>query len=201
MHVHACRNRVLEFLGFSFGCSDILTHHPCFSGKFPVGVAKYLTWPQTTWATRVTCTHHLWTLPLLLSTSGGQVPPSALGLSFVFMVLNVCLSRAMIPLDVNQSVRVPQIQAGSNNQDEKNFKLIKQSKYLNVNLSHELWKDIKIGILQINYDNPPVFLYLFRLLWRWQCFNTIVYFTLVLLGKVAFAGNHHVCKPIVSNID
>ena len=68
-------------------------------------------------------------------------------------------------------------------------------KYLNVNLSHELWKDIKIQLLQINYDDPPALLYIFRLLWRWQGFNTIVYFTLVLLGKVFFAGENHVCKP------
>ena len=68
------------------------------------------------------------------------------------------------------------------------------SKYLNVNLSHELWKDIKIELLQINYDNPPVFRYLFRLLWRWQGFNTIVFGVLVGLGHLFFRDNHHVCK-------
>ena len=52
-------------------------------------------------------------------------------------------------------------------------------KYLNVNLSHELWKDIKIEALQIKHDDPTVWVYLFRLLWRWQVFNGIV-FVLVL---------------------
>ena len=70
-----------------------------------------------------------------------------------------------------------------------------QGKYLNVNLSHELWKDIKFELLQINYDDPPVFLYIFRLLWRWQGFNTMVFGLLVVLGRLFFAGDHHVCKP------
>ena len=49
-------------------------------------------------------------------------------------------------------------------------------KYLNVNLSHELWKDIKFSFVQIQHDDPSTGLYLFRLLWRWQVFNGIVFF-------------------------
>ncbi|CAB9508071.1 expressed unknown protein [Seminavis robusta] len=151
-------------------------------GKFPLGVATYLTWPETTNAKRVTVTHHLWTIPVLMTTSGGDYPfPSSYMLSFLLMVLNVCLSRAMIPADI----QIPLAVKGE---------VKMQTKYLNVNLSHELWKDIKFEWLQINYDNPPVFLYLFRLLWRWQGFNTIVFVTLWLLGRVFFAGDNHICK-------
>ena len=50
----------------------------------------------------------------------------------------------------------------------------KEYKYLNVNLSHELWKDITFKSLQIRHDDPPVHVYLWRLLWRWQVFNGII---------------------------
>lgn len=39
--------------------------------KFPVGVAKYLTWPETSWARRITSTHHMWFIPYCLAL--GQV--------------------------------------------------------------------------------------------------------------------------------
>lgn len=51
---------------------------------------------------------------------------------------------------------------------------VQLEKYLNVNLSHALWKDIKFQCLQIQWDNPSTRVYLFRLLWRWQLFNGIV---------------------------
>ena len=53
------------------------------------------------------------------------------------------------------------------------------TKYLNVNLSHELWKDITFEFLQIQHDNPSTGIYLFRLLWRWQLLNGLI-FVLVL---------------------
>ena len=54
-----------------------------------------------------------------------------------------------------------------------------QHKYLNVNLSHELWKDITFDFLQIQHDDPPVGVYLWRLLWRWQVLNGIVFFAVL----------------------
>jgi hypothetical protein len=123
------------------------------TGRFPVGVAKYLTWPSTTWVTYITCTHHLWTMPLFLYYAAVPLQPMALWLSCVLMVLHVSLSRLMTPPRVGD-------------------------KYLNVNLSHELWKDINFSMLQITYDNPPAVLYMVRLLVRWQGFNVIVYLVL-----------------------
>lgn len=35
--------------------------------KFPIGVAKYITWPETSWARRLTSTHHLWFIPVCLA--------------------------------------------------------------------------------------------------------------------------------------
>ena len=37
--------------------------------KFVVGVAKYLTWTQTSWARRLTSTHHLWFIPYCIWTN------------------------------------------------------------------------------------------------------------------------------------
>lgn len=150
--------------------------------KFPIGVARYLTWPETSWATRITCTHHVWTIPLLLTATGGQVPFLALPFSFILMIANVCLSRMMVPPSLCHTDTAKKDHI--------------QNKYLNVNLSHELWRDIKIKLIQINYDDPPAPLYLFRLLWRWQGFNTIAYYALVLLCKLIFHGDNHICKPI-----
>jgi len=38
--------------------------------RLQVGVAKYLTWPTTTWARRATSTHHLWFLPFVAYAVG-----------------------------------------------------------------------------------------------------------------------------------
>jgi len=43
------------------------------SGSWPIGVAKYLSWPETSWGRRVTSTHHLWFLPLCVCTVGFPV--------------------------------------------------------------------------------------------------------------------------------
>jgi hypothetical protein len=37
------------------------------TGRFPIGVAKYLTWPETSWARRLTSTHHVWFMPFCIA--------------------------------------------------------------------------------------------------------------------------------------
>jgi hypothetical protein len=148
---------------------DLLTWF--LSGRFAVGVAKYLSWPSTTWWTRLTCTHHLWTLPLFLGYAAAPLPYHALLLSSLLMILHVSLSRMLTPFHV-------------------------QDKYLNVNLSHELWKDISMKGLQISEDNPPAHVYLYRLLLKWEGFNVIVYAVLLLMQRllpVVHDGNPLFC--------
>jgi CDP-diglyceride synthetase len=41
--------------------------------KFPIGVAKYLIWPETSNLRRLTSTHHLWFIPLIQYILGKQV--------------------------------------------------------------------------------------------------------------------------------
>lgn len=142
------------------------------TGKFLIGVCKYLFWSGNShWKNRVTSTHHLWTIPLLLFGVGGPLPLKCFPLSFLYMSLNVILSRVTTPA----------------------FVRLKKEIYLNVNLSHALWKDIKFDILQINYDDPPPILYLFRLLWRWQGFNGVVFALLWLCCDLSFPRTTSYC--------
>lgn len=116
--------------------------------KCPIGVCTYLL-KESNWKLRCTSTHHLWTLPLLLR---GGVHSSAWPLSLLLTCLNVLLSRWLVPRSIEFSeTRI----------------------YLNVNLAHELWRDIHIKALQINH--PKASVYLFRLLWRWLLFQTMTY--------------------------
>jgi hypothetical protein len=136
--------------------------------------SSFLLFAFNSWSSRITCTHHLWTIPLLLAASRtGTLHILCYPLSFICMTINVLLSRWMTPSHIEYS--------------------FSDTKYLNVNLSHALWKDIKFDILQINYDNPPAGLYLFRLLWRWQGFNTLVFGVLCAICWGVSGGEARVC--------
>jgi len=147
-----------------------------FSGfrKFPIGVVKYLTWPSTTWSKKVTCTHHLWTIPLVLYACSG-LHWMSFPLSISIVITNVCLSRWLTPFVLNM------------NKHDKEEGM--QCKYMNVNLSHELWKDIKFSFLQISYDNPSTFIYLFRLIWKWQVLNMLIFLFVLLPFSQAMFGS------------
>jgi hypothetical protein len=148
-----------------------LTGYVLTSGQtFVIGVTKYLFWPGNKDA-RWTCTHHLWTIPLILYGTGVRIHVLALPLSLIYMTTNVLLSRFMSPATI-------------------------QSSYLNINLSHAVWKDISFRFLQINSDDPPVLLYLFRLLWRWQGFNTIIFGILYLATRHLHHSHHTIMAPM-----
>ena len=132
------------------------------SQKFVVGVAKYLFWPGTSFAFRITATHHLWTIPLVIWASDGMHLLS-LPLSYYIVVSNVLLSRWMTPRTVETFVK-----------DQK------YESYLNVNLSHELWTDIKMKFLLVFEDRLP---YLFRLFVGWLTFNSVVFALLYSLSN------------------
>ena len=141
--------------------------------KFPVGVMKYLTWKQTLWIDRLTCTHHLWTMPLIIYATKNEqvlVGLDAFLLSSCIVTIKVVLSRWLTPHC---------IQVVSDDKRSKDYKAKQNDpqrfRYLNVNLCHELWRDISFSFLQISHDNPPGWLYLWRLLWRWQVFNFLVF--------------------------
>lgn len=144
------------------------------SGKFPIGVAKYLSWPENAnWSTRITCSHHLWTIPIILFSSRSKMKLSAYPLAFLIMIVNVLLSRLLTPPDV---------------------KTKQGTFYLNVNLSHSVWKDIKFQCLQINEEKALQ--YMVQLLWRWQSFNTAIFIILYTFCQYFFEHEGVPCSLI-----
>ena len=147
---------------------------------FIVGVAAYLVWPQTNWKTRITCTHHLWTIPLFLHVlfrnptdmnqfnrfSIFQSFTRAYSFSMVVIAVNVCLSRWLTP---------PHLSLTTSGHKSK---IHREPRYLNVNLAHDVWKDIKkFPYLRITQDAPSAQTYLTRLLCRWFLLNGLISFT------------------------
>ena len=155
-------------------------------GKFPVGVMKYLTWSQTLWIDRLTCTHHLWTIPTIIYASNVELGLDSFLLSVCIVTIKVCLSRWLTP----HCIQVSKGDDGSGKEET----LAKQNdpqrfRYLNVNLCHELWRDISFSLLQISHDKPPGWLYLWRLLWRWQLFNYLVFVAILSpLSRIGLAS-------------
>ena len=172
-------------------------------GKFPIGVAKYLFWPNVTWEFRVTSTHHLWTIPVLLFACDGMHVLSC-PLSMVIVTINVLLSRYMTPIAIIEEQHdtdtvFPKFESNSSHTQAVNTRNRQQKcetnksdqktsielKYLNLNMSHELWKDIKLWIVaSAVVDNPPPVVYLFRLLWRWSVLNVIVFCVLYAASEI-----------------
>ena len=141
-----------------------------FFRKFPIGVAKYLTWKNKHWSTKITCTHHIWTLPLVFYACDYTLHCASYLFSIYLMIVQVIISSWMIPPCI--ALKLP----ANNNAATSNTTTF--YKYLNINLSYELWKDITFSFLQISYDNPPKYLYLFRLFWKWSLLNLFVFILL-----------------------
>lgn len=139
--------------------------------KFLIGVTKYLTWKQTLWIDKLTCTHHLWTIPLLFF-GAGEVNFDSYFLSIHVVLIQVILSRWLTP----HHIRNTSFASDLHNMQSDPI----EYRYLNVNLSHEVWKDISFSFLQISVDKPSYWLYLFRLLWRWQLLNLLVFIGVLL---------------------
>lgn len=154
-------------------------------GSFPIGVTKYLFWPGTTWASRVTSTHHFWTVPLVMWASGGALEWRALPLSFIIVAINVLLSHWMTP----HSIMFPKEDLGGNGDghDCRGGLTKKDVLYLNLNLAHELWTDLHIGFLLIGEGKIP---YLIRLLVWWSFCNSLVFSFLYCVTYLFFGWRH-----------
>ena len=137
---------------------------------FPIGVCKYLIWPQTQWSAKITCTHHFWTIPLLIYGAGGNLDFGSYLMNIVTVFSHVVLSRWLTPFGMK-----PKHDSISKNSKQH------YEKYLNVNLSHELWQDIKISLLRRQGDNQTTVVYIIRLNLWWQLFNFMCFLLLKLL--------------------
>ena len=152
-------------------CIPIPISQNLHSHKFPIGVSKYLFWPGTTWASRLTSTHHLWTIPLVMYASGGGIHPLSLPLSVIVVSVNVLLSRLLTPHSIVA-------------QDNKNYPV----QYLNLNLAYELWSDINLPFLLVLEDRIP---YLYRLFVAWWSFNAIVF------AVLSYVSNRILGPPLI----
>lgn len=68
-----------------------------------------------------------------------------------------------------------------------------EPKYLNVNLSHYMWKDLAFKCLQINNDDPPVHIYIARVLFWWIKGNTTTYIILYAMLWAVAGGEARMC--------
>lgn len=106
-----------------------------FIRKFIVGVAAYIIWPSTTLDKKLTTTHHLWFIPLMLAClkNNWGLPVENYFFAVMMQVWIAPLSRAMIPKVI----------------------IFKDKEiYQNVNVIYESWKDVGIKFLQIFDDGP-----------------------------------------------
>jgi hypothetical protein len=111
--------------------------------KFPVGVAKYLTYPENrTFVRWLTSVHHLWFMPFciwVLCGHGGMRMHSFY-LSFAFTMALAAYARLFSPFQLKAPGQ-------------------EQLLYLNINGCHEFWKDVKIGLLHyMDGQHPLIYL-------------------------------------------
>lgn len=127
------------------------------TGRFPLGVAKYITWPSTSFIRKATTTHHIWFLPATLlavralSARSGTNPfgRAALGLFVALIAVLVVVCRAMVPMHVTRS-------NGSG-----------EAVYLNLNLTYECWRDVPVRFLHATDGRHPA-LHLPLLVFWWS---------------------------------
>lgn len=175
-----------------------------------VGVFSHiLLQPNIQWYHHLTCWHHIWNLPLLavattMATRTTDNDPTTDEQSFWIrfcayyyptwllasgiMTLNVVASRILTPhgVVVQTVATCPTTTTRTTTRQPGRRQFFY---YLNINLSHEVWKDlaISIGFLRIQQDHPAVAVYLWRLLTRWMLLNSILWAAAV-AGALAFGS-------------
>lgn len=97
------------------------------AGKFSIGVAKYLTWKETTWTKALTSTHHLWFIPLCIYLNNG-LPWESFPISVGLVALMAILTRMIVPFEIPYQGKL---------------------RYMNINCTYECWKDVKIPVLHL----------------------------------------------------
>ena len=97
------------------------------SGKFQIGVAKYLLWPETSWIKACTSTHHLWFIPLCIYLNEG-LPWTSIKLSLAVVAYCSIYARMVIPFEIPFKGKM---------------------RYMNINCTYECWKDVNIWVLHL----------------------------------------------------
>ena len=124
----------------------------CILGKFPVGVIKYLTYPENrSIPKRWFASHHLWFLPMCILVRERSsrahakkmrgimgMPWQSFGLSCIITTFLACYCRWLTPFQAKDGSRTV---------------------YLNINGAYEFWRDVRIDILHwYDHAHPVVYL-------------------------------------------
>eukprot|EP00921_Rhytidocystis_pertsovi_P009664 GHVQ01015596.1.p1 GENE.GHVQ01015596.1~~GHVQ01015596.1.p1 ORF type:complete len:307 (+),score=14.52 GHVQ01015596.1:463-1383(+) len=176
---------------------DVVGYLVC--GKFYIGVAKYLTWNETTTAKRLMCSHHLWFIPycgLLLKMYAGGLELASLTPSVATTSVLVCFSRIVVPYEMDFHVhsqsttdlptkpelqrREKELSGRTSSQCTSKCKKI----YMNMNLSHANWKDVQgVNFLKwMNiFDHREWYVFLPWQLLIWNATNCLLFLMLMLI--------------------
>ena len=135
--------------------------------KFPVGVAKYLTWEETTKLRIASTLHHLWFLPL----SMWCVSPSAPGFTCEIFLLAFSMVVTMATLGRFSTPKSIIIVDATKDKPAKEI-------YFNMNGSWEFWKDVKVTFFDNWYRTFNSFFVIVVLSILWHICNSAGFFIL-----------------------
>lgn len=128
-----------------------------FIRKFFVGVAKYITWPETSWLRIFTSTHHIWFIPLIIMSCVNLKK-----YSWPIYLFNYLVS---LPMTIIPRLMTP-----------KTLYLFKskQEIYLNIMCVYELWKDVKSGFFSSFDKSHPAITTMFSNQ-GWNACNILIF--------------------------
>jgi hypothetical protein len=165
------------------------------AGKWPVGVAKYLARPETTWARIMTSAHHLFFLPLCLCTVGFPAYSPSAGenwegipryichmrddyvLMLCIITVTAMISRFVTPFHLAACHRAPARSEKGKSRSGGDAKKMGRADpvadaggtavVLNINLVYEVWKDVGRNFPFLECSHPYGFIHVPRLLLIW----------------------------------
>lgn len=150
--------------------------------KFIIGVAKYIIWPETTRLRLMTTFHHVWYIPLVLWLTSPSVSQCGLNIEVYLLCCVMSFALAFIgKISTPKEVIVTGHGHGSHHKKDDDEKEGTRRVYLNLNLSWELWKDVKSGFLTKCYEVLPQKLIPLFLSMFWNAGNFIGFLILVLI--------------------
>ena len=163
--------------------------------KWPIGVAKYLARPETTWVRKLSSAHHIFFLPLCLFFVGFPAqhlsqPRTELldylrdfrddfTLMLVVMTVTAILSRFVTPYHLTIG-KAPikkrdreRVRASHNNESLRadQGEPVGMEIVLNINLVYEVWEDVGRNFPFLDCSHPYAPLHLLRLLAIWAGLN------------------------------
>lgn len=152
--------------------------------KFPIGVARYLVWPTTSFMKRVTAGHHLWFLPVMLYSLHWDLPRYSFIAGALIMGSSlVAISRFTTPFHC--LLPIAPTAGDKKTEDQYKYRVL----YLNINTSYAFWKDVKFSFLHVVDHKSPLLMIPFVVVFGNLTFNLAAYgiiLQIISLIKMAF---------------